>query len=618
MKTYKLVLAALSAVALIPSCTKENPGTDIFDGAGSVSVTISAGMAETKANLGEKVDAAYPMCWEAAGETVAAVITDGAGTATTVASEEAYTVSDDCKTAEFGFVIDGELAKAAKSVNFISPAECVAEGAISYAALARQTPSAAGKADPAACIISSGSIALDGTTTLETIDAVRFTAAVAFANMTVKESGLTGKVAEVAFTAKGDKAIAGTSSTVTVDLSALDINAAEDFNVVFAVNAGTGVTLDEGFCVTVSDNNGGTVTKDVTAGTLAFAAGEVSEFSAVFAKPAKGLRLDLSKFNLDDEFDKCLVQKVMNGDRQVAELDREFIKDVDADSRRTVIYPIGSDGKADLANGIDIKTGGSLVWTKKSGTTADVAVLGEGSGKVNAVYVNADGSLSLTTSATEFDELTLAADILVDKRGSSETYSYKIVKIATQYWMAENLKTIRGFNGTSTYKMNYPVDDNYLGVGGYGYGKLNNEEDKTQVLYDAFVAEGYFGYGRSGSSSYKSLTIEPEGWVVPEKNDFTKLKNNVNVNSDWGNRLKDELFENSPKATSNITGFSANGTGYYDSTPKWTANTIYYWSKTEESMGSKADALKLTMSSATGSITSINGDYGCYIRFVRK
>ena len=329
--------------------------------------------------------------------------------------------------------------------------------------------------------------------------------------------------------------------------------------------------------------------------------------------PAKGLRLDLTKFNLEDEFGKCMVQKVMNGDQQVAELDNEFIKDVDTDARRTVIYPIGSDGKADLGKGIDIKTGGSLAWTKKSGTTADVAVLGEGSGKVNIVYVNADGSLSLTTDATDFDELTLAADILVDKRDSEEN-RYKIVKIATQYWMAENLRTIRGFYGSTTYKMNYPDDEYYLGVGGYGYG----EENHTQVLYDALVAMDNFGYDRKGSDSYKALTIEPEGWDVPVKDDFTKLKNNVNVNSDWGNRLKDELYEQTPKDISNISGFSAIGTGFYDSTAAWKTNYIYYWSKTEESKGSKADVLRFTASSATGSITSISIDNGCYIRFIRK
>lgn len=619
MKTSRLFIAALSAIVLLPSCTKENTGA--IKETGSISITLSAGMSDasdTKANLGEKTGTAYPMYWEAEGESVAAVITDGAGAMTTVVSEDAYTVSEDGKTADFKFVIDEEIAKAAKSVKFISPAAAAVDGAISFNALASQKPSENGKADPAACIISSDAIEFVEGKTIETLGSVEFSSAVAFANMTVKDAALTGDAAEVTFTANGEKAIAGASNTITVDLSELAIDAAENFNVVFAVNAGDGITLEEGFSVTASDSNGGTANKEVAAGTLEFAAGTVSEFSVTLAKPAKGLRLDLSQFSLDDEFDKGLVQKVMNGDKQVAELDREFIKDVDPDNRRTVIYPMGSDGKADLTKGIDIKTGGSLVWTKNSGTTADVAALGEGSGKVSVVYVNADGSLSLTSSATEFDELSLEADILVDKRGSSETNSYKIVKIATQYWMAENLRTIRGFNGASTYKMNYPADDNFLGVGGYGYGKLGTEEDKSQVLYDAFVAEDYFGYGRAGSASYKSLTIEPEGWNVPEKNDFTKLKNNVNVSSDWGNRLKDELFESSPKAISNITGFSANGTGYYDSNLTWTANTIYYWSKTEDGF-STSFALRLSKTSATGSSSaSINNDYGCYIRFIRK
>ncbi|MCQ2179451.1 MAG: fibrobacter succinogenes major paralogous domain-containing protein [Bacteroidales bacterium] len=620
MKTSKLFIAAISAIVLFASCTKENNGA--IEKAGSVSITLSAGMtdaSDTKANLGDKTGTSYPMCWEAEGETVAAVITDAEGIKTTVVSEKEYTVSQDSKTADFKFIIAEDVAMSAKSVMFVSPASCVVDGAISYDALAEQTPSAAGKADPEACIISSGEIMLDAGITLETLKDVSFTSAVAFANMTVKDAALTGAATQVAFTANGEKSIAGISSTITVDLSKLGISAGDNFNVIFAVSAGNEAVLGEGFSVTVSDNNGSSVNKEVKAGTLVFNAGKVSEFSVAFAQAAKGLRLDLSQFNLDDEFDKCLVQKVMNGDKQVAELDREFIKDVDSDNRRTVIYPMGSDGKADLTKGIDLKTGGSLVWTKKSGTTADAVALGEGSGKVNVVYVNADGSLSLTSSATEFDELTLAADILVDKRGSSETNSYKIVKIGTQYWMAENLKTLRGFYGTTTYKMNYPADDNFLGVGGYGYGKLNGSEDQTQVLYDAFVAEGYFGYGRSGSSSYKALSIEPEGWIVPEKDDFTKLKNNVNVSSDWGNRLKDELYESSPKGISNITGFSANGTGYYDSSSNWTANTIYYWSKTDyNAMGTQVYALKFTMSGATGSITYINNDYGCYIRFIRQ
>ena len=105
MKTSKLFIAAISAIVLFASCTKENNGA--IEKAGSVSITLSAGMtdaSDTKANLGDKTGTSYPMCWEAEGETVAAVITDAEGTKTTVVSEKEYTVSQDSKTADFKFI----------------------------------------------------------------------------------------------------------------------------------------------------------------------------------------------------------------------------------------------------------------------------------------------------------------------------------------------------------------------------------------------------------------------------------------------------------------------------------------------------------------------------------
>lgn len=594
-----ITVAALMLSAL--SCQKETANEP-----SEVTIVLNANLEDTsKAYLGEKSDGKYPVLWNENDQI--ALIING----TTSVQSSGIVVSQDGKNAQFTFVVDPQVASSATSYKFLAPGSRV-EGGSMTVSLAEQNLN-----DPSFIYLGSEEVQTTGLP--DSFGSITFKALTAFAGITLKETGLSGKFAKLEFTAGGDKKIAGESSKITVSDATKAIDA-ENCTLLFPICDGGEMTLSDGFTVTVTDDGGKSASKTVTAGTLAFKPGKVSEFSVTFTKPAaKGLRLDLSKFNLDDEFDKGMVQKVMNGDKQVAELDREFIKDVDADARRTVIYPIGSEGKADLTKGIDIKTGGSLVWTKKSGTTADVAALGEGSGKVSVVYVNADGSLSLTTTATEFDELTLAADLLVDKRGSSETNTYKIVKIATQYWMAENLRTLRGFYGSTTYKMNYPADENFLGVGGYAYGKLEGgKEDQSQVLYDAFVAEDYFGYGKMGSTSYKALTIEPEGWNVPEKDDFTKLKNNVNVSSDWGNRLKDELYEQTPKDISNITGFSAIGTGFYDSTSSWKTNYIYYWSKTEESMGSKADVLRFTQSGATGSITSINGDNGCYIRFIRK
>lgn len=549
MKTSKLFIAAISAIVLFASCTKENNGA--IEKAGSVSITLSAGMtdaSDTKANLGDKTGTSYPMCWEAEGETVAAVITDAEGTKTTVVSEKEYTVSQDSKTADFKFIIAEDVAMSAKSVMFVSPASCVVDGAISYDALADQTPSAAGKADPEACIISSGEIMLDAGITLETLKDVSFTSAVAFANMTIKDADLSGAATQVAFTANGEKSIAGISSTITVDLSKLGISAGENFNVIFAVSAGNEAVLGEGFSVTVSDNNGSSVNKEVKAGTLVFNAGKVSEFSVKMSDAAmETYSLDVSTV----DFEGSYVVNVVCGEKAVAQICKEYVRTPDGscDMSKTVIYPL-SDGKLDVTKGIDFETGGSVSWV--SGTSKDEVTFTAGVGSVSKLYF-CNGEIALGTTSTDVKDASTSYEKFTDGSGNT----YPVVKIGKVIWMAQNLYTKKFTNGTSIKSRTYWTKTD----GAYRYWNDKSANSKD-ILYDGFTA-----------SEYALGSVAPEGWQVSSYNNWKRL-------SSYLSTLKGKKLLSEDAGGNNITGLSIDGSGYYDGTKESFEDLfdeIYYW-----------------------------------------
>lgn len=237
------------------------------------------------------------------------------------------------------------------------------------------------------------------------------------------------------------------------------------------------------------------------------------------------------------DFTASNIQRVIYEGTQVAEICLEYINTVDA--QRTVIYPMGSDGKADLTKGIDATTGGTVVWN----LTANTCTYTAGSGALTKVYYDSESGTLTTTAASDAVAATVEPDLLVDVRGS-ETETYKITKIGTQYWMAESLRTEFYTDGTAISTEWSNADGAYIYLG--------NERASYRTLYGTLYS------GRTVMQSADNLA--PEGWTLPEGADITALRTylgdtpatKLKGTSGWTSNLGN-----------NLTGFNALPGQYY-------------------------------------------------------
>ncbi len=149
---------------------------------------------------------------------------------------------------------------------------------------------------------------------------------------------------------------------------------------------------------------------------------------------------------------------------------------------------------------------------------------------------------------------------------------YKTVKIGDQWWMAENLRTGRYANGN---KIDEVLDANMwanLNIGAYSW--YDNDPS-----YDAV-------YGKLYNWMALECCLCPDGWRVPENEDWDKFNENLWPNA--GDKLKSRTGWDSPNSlATNETGFTALPGG-------WRSNQGFYyergthgvwWSNTEYNNG---------------------------------
>ncbi|MBQ2164748.1 MAG: hypothetical protein II445_09625, partial [Muribaculaceae bacterium] len=163
--------------------------------------------------------------------------------------------------------------------------------------------------------------------------------------------------------------------------------------------------------------------------------------TATFVVPEKSVELPAVKINIPDDFTSCMVQRVMLGDVKVAEVCEEYIKELG--ERRLIVYPCDAQGRAILTKGVSATDSGTAVWDLEANTCTYTA---GNSTALSTVYL-VDGEIVIDAPAT-VEEGTVEPDLLVDIRGSEEN-TYKIVKIGTQYWLAENLRAAKWIDGTA-------------------------------------------------------------------------------------------------------------------------------------------------------------------------
>ncbi len=306
---FKTMLSAAAAAMVLSGCSKNDteeirPTADLRIKAAAIAATP-----ESRAYIGEQDGTTYPMLWAETGETFAILeLADPDYANDNVSKKEfinptAYTVANANKQANFSF----ELTKneTAKRFDYFvcSPASAFHSLTPKYPDAnlnipAAQTP-ALTSADPAASILFAYVQNLTAQPTETSPLELRFKHVVAYGKMSIKALPATsGTIKTVTFTGikgenlaggyyyyysgeTGDPSTYNATSTLTLDMSALNLDATKPFDVWFACKP---VELPYGYKVTVTTSDNTEYTRKVDAGTLKFEAGKISQFGVLMNK----------------------------------------------------------------------------------------------------------------------------------------------------------------------------------------------------------------------------------------------------------------------------------------------------------------------------------------------
>jgi uncharacterized protein (TIGR02145 family) len=182
-----------------------------------------------------------------------------------------------------------------------------------------------------------------------------------------------------------------------------------------------------------------------------------------------------------------------------------------------------------------------------------------------------------------------------------DNQNYATVKIGSQQWMAENLKTTKYRNGDSIPFI--LVDTSWMNtkIGTYGY--YNNNVNMANVhgfLYNFYAVKDL-------------RKLCPTGWKIPGENDWTTLIAYLGGDLVAGGKMKEtgNLTWVNNNAASNSSGFSGLGSGmrsnygYYSSMGSFS----YYWSDYSSLYLAFYRRLNNTNDNITTDFSSLNDGY---------
>lgn len=279
---------------------------------------------------------------------------------------------------------------------------------------------------------------------------------------------------------------------------------------------------------------------------------------------------ELAYFRLSEiHWDSSYVYKVMAGNVQVGQVCREYLRTQDQElvAQAIVAYPMYRN-KPDLSNGYiiqvnnengsastTVKHGGIVRWSATQ-NMIDYYREGEQIRVSDTVVYGGGGFGSPAASCGCGYKLELEPDILVDKRAAEEE-GYKLVKIAKQYWMQENLRAEHLNDGT--------VIPSLMNVS----GQVNRWYYENDTTYKPIYGGLYNWY------CVETNRLAPIGYRVPSDGDWGNMEvylgidDPLNLRSfrgiNQGNLLKSvsDLWINGTQIGTNITGFDALPGGWF-------------------------------------------------------
>lgn len=236
--------------------------------------------------------------------------------------------------------------------------------------------------------------------------------------------------------------------------------------------------------------------------------------------------------NIPADFKQGLVLKVLEGSREVAQICNEYIPAADAANRLTVVYILNAEGKPDLSCGFVCENGGEVAWNIENNTCQYTA--GTLATPVKRICL-LNGKIDATAIANK------EATVVPDKLKDIENNEYQVVKIGTQYWMAENLRTTKYRdgsvipNGQENWPQTVPVDEeNEEPVTTAAWSVAYNWQTPGELIpaeirsYYGFLYNWVALYGEnvSGTGTEK---LAPEGWHIPDSVEWHKLQTYLNA-----------------------------------------------------------------------------------------
>lgn len=152
---------------------------------------------------------------------------------------------------------------------------------------------------------------------------------------------------------------------------------------------------------------------------------------------------------------------------------------------------------------------------------------------------------------------------------------YHTVTIGSQVWMVENLKVAHYRNGSPISNITDPTEwTNPVGGACCDYDNVPGNSTTYGKLYNWYAI-------------YDTRKLAPDGWRVPDKDDWTTLITNLGDASVAGGKLKekDTAHWQSPNTeATNISGFTALPGGQRDGFGEFLNMGIYgnWWSSSDE------------------------------------
>lgn len=256
--------------------------------------------------------------------------------------------------------------------------------------------------------------------------------------------------------------------------------------------------------------------------------------------------LDVTDFDFADSY---VYHVFNNAGERVAEVCREYIRDGSAMGKvATVIYPY-DENTLKYGTGFVTALGGLV--DPVTGRYEVSALYPAGR---NYIYFLSPSSFMIDIEnfmqSTPLGVNDMLAETMADVSGNR----YKVVKIGSQYWMAENLRTEKYHDGETISLLSSAADWNTVSA---GYCYYNNDKatngEKYGVLYNGNAVTG----GK----------LAPAGWHIPDSEEWLLLEMFLGMTGDnippdgWrgnneGNKLKDGIAWGEAGAEFNLTNFS--------------------------------------------------------------